>query len=225
MTLQKRATKKATGMSGLSNRRHVVLLYSSQDDPVDHSVRLVLKEKDIGVEITFVPPNECPEFVKERNPYSATKILTLVDRDLSFYEPDIIMEYLDERYPHPPLLPIGPGGRASNRQYRDRIKRDMYSLLGKIRDKKSGGGKAAAEKRALQDHLSTLSHMFAHKPYFMSDDFTLVDCCMAPLLWRLRHYGINLPAAARPIKEYSQRLFERKSFQCSLSEVEKQYEH
>lgn len=207
---------------GAANRRHIMVLYVRPDDPVDHSVRLVLKEKNIGVEIIFVEEGECPEVVKENHPYSGDSILLLMDRDLFLYESGIIMEYLDERYPHPPLLPIEPANRAMNRLFRYRIRRDMYPLLRQIESARDDI-KIAAAKRKLKDHLTTLSQMFVHQDYFMSNEFTLVDCCMAPLLWRLPRYGVNLPASARPLRNYSQRLFQRESFRSSLSEQELQY--
>ena len=205
-------------MASIANRRSVMVLYSDSISPASHCVRLVLGEKDINVEINYVEDGERPEELIEINPYNT--VLTLIDRDLVLYDEQIIMEYLDERFPHPPLLPVDPVNRAGNRQLRFRVQKDLYSLIDDIES--SDSSKVSNAQKAMKDNLTAIVPAFVHKPYFMSDEYTLVDCCMAPLLWRLPEYGVKLPASARPLEEYADRLFERDAFQSSLSEAERE---
>ena len=200
----------------LANRRSVMSLYSDPTDPASHAVRFVLAEKAINVDIHHVTMDDKPEDLNHLNPYN--DILTLVDRDLVLYEPQIIMEYLDERFPHPPLMPVDPVARANNRLYRYRLQRDFYALT----DDLECGEKAVsnAAKKSLRDHLSTLAPIFAQKTYFMSDDYSLVDCFLAPILWRLPAYGVRLPAQARALQRFADRIFEREAFAQSLTEAE-----
>ncbi len=204
-------------MAVLANRRSVMTFYSDATDPSSHAVRFVLAEKAINVEVHNVEGEARPEELNDLNPYSG--ILTLVDRELVLYEEQIIMEYLDERFPHPPLMPVDPVSRANNRMFRYRIKRDIYSLV----DQLEAGGKAAAEaRRGVQDHLTAIAPAFTQKPFFMADEFSLVDCYLAPILWRLEHYGVELPSQGKPVRQYSERMFERESFQVSLTEFERE---
>jgi RNA polymerase-associated protein len=205
-------------MASIANRRSVMVLYSDTISPASHCVRLVLAEKDINVEINYVEDGERPEALIEINPYNS--VLTLIDRDLVLYDEQIIMEYLDERFPHPPLLPVDPVVRAGNRQLRFRVLKDLYSLIDDIES--SDSTRVSNAQKNMKDNLTAIVPAFVHKPYFMSDEYTLVDCCMAPLLWRLPEYGVKLPASARPLEQYADRLFERDAFQSSLSEAEKE---
>lgn len=205
-------------MASIANRRSVMVLYSDTTGPIGHCVRIVLAEKDINVEINFIEGDERPDDLAELNPYHS--VLTLIDRELVLYDEQIIMEYLDERFPHPPLMPVDPVARANNRQLRYRIMRDLYSLVDNL------GGEneiaAANARKELRDNLTAIAPAFSHKPYFMSEEYSLVDCCMAPLLWRLDYYGIKLPASAKVINEYAKRLFERDTFKASLSQHERE---
>ncbi|MBR9885290.1 MAG: stringent starvation protein A, partial [Oceanospirillales bacterium] len=148
---------------------------------------------------------------------------TLLDRQIVLYEPNVMMEYLDERFPHPPLLPVYPVARAESRLFMHRIQRDWCAQADVIL-----GGKASAEqiesaRKDLRDSLVAVSPIFTEKPFFMSEEFSLVDCCIAPLLWRLPVMGIELPEAqCKPLIGYMKRLFERESFQESLSEAERE---
>ncbi len=205
-------------MASIANRRSVMVLYSDSTSPAGHCVRLVLGEKDINVEINYVEDGERPEALIEINPYNS--VLTLIDRDLVLYDEQIIMEYLDERFPHPPLLPVDPVSRAGNRQLRFRVLKDLYSLIDDIES--SDSAKSSNAQKNMKDNLTAIAPAFMQKPYFMSDDYTLVDCCMAPLLWRLSKYGVKLPVSASPVEQYADRLFEREAFQSSLSEAEKE---
>jgi len=196
-----------------------MVLYSDSTSPIGHAVRIVLAEKDINVEINYISGDDnLPEEIVEINPYNS--ILTLIDRELVLYDAQIIMEYLDERFPHPPLMPVDPVTRASNRQLRYRVMRDLYSS---VNDMNSDNEIATANtKKNIRDQLTSIAVAFSHKPFFMSDDYSLVDCCMAPLLWRLDYYGIKLPSSAKPMWQYADRLFSRDAFQRSLSEQERE---
>lgn len=203
-------------MSALPARRAVMTLYADPQDPLGHAVRLVLAEKGVLSDIRFVSEDNMPEDLHHLNPYG--RILTLVDRDLVLYDALTMMEYLDERYPHPPLMPVDPTGRANNRQLRYRVMQDLYSALPHLR----GGNEiaAAGARKAIRDNLTAIAPAFQRLPYFMSQDFTLVDCLMAPLLLRLKHYGVALPPQGKPIQGYTQRLFERPAFLGGLSRHE-----
>ena len=202
----------------LANRRSVMSLYSDPTGLASHAVRFVLAEKAINVEIHHVTAENRPEDLNDLNPYNT--ILTLVDRDLVLYELQIIMEYLDERFPHPPLMPVDPVARANNRLYRYRMQRDFYALI----DDVEHGGKEVAKvaKKSLRDYLSAIAPIFAQKPYFMSDEYSLVDCFLAPILWRLPAYGVRLPAQARALQRFANRLFDREAFAQSLTEAEQE---
>ena len=165
-------------MASIANRRSVMVLYSDLVTPLSHCVRIVLAEKDINVEVNFVEGNDLPEELVDLNPYNS--VLTLIDRELVLYEAQIIMEYLDERFPHPPLLPVDPVARASNRQFRYRVMRDLYSLLDDIEGENDIA--AANARKNMRDNLTALAPVFEQKPYFMSDEYSLIDCCMTPLL-------------------------------------------
>ena len=205
-------------MALLANRRSVMSLYSDVNDPASHAVRFVLAEKAINVEIQHVTPEDRPEDLVDLNPY-ADSILTLVDRELVLYEPQIIMEYLDERFPHPPLMPVDPVSRASNRLYRYRIQRDVYDL---VNDVEKGGAAGDAARKAMRDNLSAIAPIFGHRKFFMSDDYSLVDIFLTPILWRLTYYKIKLPASAKPLLQYGERMFQRDAFEASLTEGERE---
>jgi RNA polymerase-associated protein len=199
-------------------RRSVMTLYSGEIDPYSHQVRIVLAEKAVTVDILNIDPINPPEDLIHLNPYST--IPTLVDRDLVLYEPNIIMEYLDERFPHPPLLPVYPVARAKSRLMIHRIQQDWYALIRRVND----GNKKDSDqaRKELQDSLISLTPVFSDMPYFLSEEFSLVDCCIAPLLWRLPKLSIELPPRAKPIKDYAKRIFKRDSFQASLTESERE---
>ncbi len=204
-------------MSTIANRRSVMMLYSCAESIHCHRVRIVLAEKDITVDIETIDPDNKPEDLLHLNPYNS--IPTLVDRDLVLYDARVISEYLDERFPHPPLMPVDPVSRANSRLALYRIENDWYSLLPDL-DGMSESKKAAAV-RVLQDSLIASADVFAAKPYFLSDEYTMVDATLAPLLWRLKHYGVELPKEAEAVSTYAAKLFDREGFQFSLSELER----
>jgi RNA polymerase-associated protein len=195
-----------------------MIFYTDVDGVLGHGVRIVLAEKDINCDVHFVTPDDRPEDLAEANPYGTS--MTLLDRDLSLFDAQIIMEYLDERFPHPPLMPVDPVARANNRQLRYRIERDLYSLVDVIH----GGteSQANAAKKALRDHLTAIAPAFNQQQYFLSDEFSLADCSMIPLLWRLDSYRIKLPASAKAMQKYALRQFARPAFRMSLTEQERQ---
>ena len=193
-------------------------LYADPTDPIGHGVRVVLAEKDINVEISYVEMNDRPEDLLDLNPYNT--VLTLVDRDLVLYDAQIMMEYLDERFPHPPLMPVDPIARALNRQLRYRINRDLYGLLDDLTAENEIA--AANARKALKDHLTAIAPAFTQQEYFMSSYCTLADASLGPLLWRLQYFGVKLPLLAKPLRQYSERIFARPAFQASLSLAERE---
>lgn len=203
-------------MAVVASKRSIMTLYSDPLDVYCHRVRFVLAEKGIAAEIIDVNSADMPEDLVDLNPYNT--VPTLVDRDLVIYESHIIMEYLDERFPHPPLMPVYPVARAENRQMIYRFDRELYPLLAKL-EKDSKSNVAAKQ---LQSLLAEIAPLFSQKPYFLSDEFSLLDCVLAPMLWRLPHYGITLSAIAKPMEKYAERIFGRNAFQSSLSEVERE---
>jgi RNA polymerase-associated protein len=206
-------------MASIANRRSSMVLYSDKVSPLGHAVRIVLAEKDVNVAVNYIDDDNKPEILNELNPYNS--ILTLIDRDLVLYDALIIMEYLDERFPHPPLMPVDPVNRASNRQLRFRVMSDLYSVLEELGSDNEIA--AANAKKILRDNLTVIAPAFDQTPYFMSENYTLVDCCIAPLMWRLTQYGIKLPISGKSLQRYADRLFERRAFSTSLSSVEKEY--
>ncbi len=193
--------------------------YSDPRCQYSHRMRLVLAEKDVVADCYDVPAGQMPESLAEVNPYMT--IPTLVDRDLSLYDSMIIMEYLDERYPHPPLLPVYPVARANTRMLAYRVQRDWCRLADEILDAKTSEAARNRARKELRESLTGVAPVFASLPYFMSEELTLVDCCLLPLLWRLPMLGVDLPAAARPLLDYMVRNFARPAFQASLSEAER----
>lgn len=204
-------------MSAVANRRSVMTCFSSPIDPQCHRSRIVLAEKDITVEIYDVDMDNLPEDLLELNPYAT--VPTMVDRDLVLYDARVLIEYLDERFPHPPLMPVDPVSRAKSRLGLFRIESDWYSLLPDIEN--GTDKKKAQAKKALTESLVNSVEVFSAMPFFLSEEFSLLDCSIAPILWRLPYYGIELPASTKPINDYMKRVFSRPSFQKSLSEQER----
>ena len=206
-------------MAVIANRRSVMTLFSRPTDIHSHRTRLVLAEKNINIEIATVIGNDLPEDLMDLNPYHT--VPTLVDRDLTLYDSRVIIEYLDERFPHPPLMPVDPVMRAQFRLALFRIETDWYSLAEEAEtgnDYKLG----TKSRKLLRESILQSTELFAAKSYFLSDEFSLVDATIAPVLWRLPIYGIELGSAAEPIEAYMQRVFARQSFQNSLTELEQE---
>lgn len=203
-------------MAVITHKRSVMTLYTGSNDPFSHRARIVLAEKNVTYETHIIEPENLPEDLIDLNPYSS--VPTLVDRDLVLYNSRVIMEYLDERFPHPPLMPVDPVSRATSRLMLHRIDHDWYALLGDL----TGTDEVKKEKarNEFQNSLASIAPILEAKPYFMSDDYSLVDCSIAPLLWRLNEFGIQL-TEVKSLNSYMERLFEKTSFQESLTEVER----
>ena len=202
-------------------RRSSMTLFSDPMCQYSHRVRIVLAEKGVTVDIEDIDPKSVTEEILEANPYGT--LPTLVDRDLALYESNVVMEYLDERFPHPPLLPVYPVARAESRLWIYRIERDWCVLIDQIKASPDGK-KADAARKEFRESLVTIAGIFEEMPYFMSEEFTLVDCCLAPMLLRLPELVISLPnnRHVKPLHEYMERLFERPSFQESLTDLERE---
>jgi RNA polymerase-associated protein len=205
-------------MAVVANKRSVMTLYSDPSSIHCHRVRFVLAEKSVTVDIIDADPLNPPEDVVDLNPYGT--LPTILDRDLTLYDSRIIMEYLDERFPHPPLLPVDPVNRAASRLYLYRVDNDWYTKVDTIL---KGGKAAATARKQLRDSLITTVPVFSAMEYFMIENFSIVDASIAPLLWRLPMLGIELPpAAAKDIDKYANRLFSRSAFKQSLTEEERE---
>ena len=205
-------------MAVVSNKRSVMTLYSDPHSAYSHRVRVVLAEKSITVDVVDVDPLNLPDELMDFNPYGT--LPTLVDRDLKLYESRIIMEYLDERFPHPPLLPVDPVSRAHARLFLYRVERDWYSLMDLILGEREDEAEQA--RKQLRESLLATAPVFEARPFFMSDELSLVDCAVVPLLWRLPMLDIELPSQAKSVKAYAARMFKRDAFRKSLSEYEEE---
>lgn len=206
-------------MAVVANRRSVMTLFSRPTDVHSHRTRLVLAEKNINIEISNVPGPDLPEDLMDLNPYHS--VPTLVDRDLTLYDSRVIVEYLDERFPHPPLMPVDPVTRAQFRLALYRIETDWYSVAAES-DTTADGKLGTKSRKILRESILQSIELFGARPYFLSEEFSLVDCTIAPLLWRLPVYGIDLGKGADAIEEYMERVFARSSFQRSLTELEQE---
>jgi len=192
-------------------------VYSDPNCPFSHQTRIVIQEKHIEANIVDLISGEWPEDVAAANPYGSGP--TLFDRDLVLFDARVIMDYFDERFPHPPLMPVDPVARAQARLMLHRIDKDWYSLWQALSGRERG--KTTKARKTIQEDLTVLSPLFENSPYFMSDEFSMLDCALAPLLWRLPSLGIKLPASAKAVESYANRIFKRESFQASLSEAER----
>ena len=194
-------------------------LFSAPNDPWSHRTRIVLAEKGISIDIVSVEAGRFPEDLLDLNPYHS--VPTLVDRDLVLYDSRVIIEYLDERFPHPPLMPVDPVTRAQFRLALFRIERDWYTLARQI-DTEPDKKQTPKLKKILRDTILQSTDLFKVKPYFLADEFSLVDASIAPILWRLPYYEIDLPPQAQALARYASSMFARPAFRASLSDVELQ---
>ena len=203
------------------NKRTSMALFS---DPTDHycqRVRIVLEEKGISSEIIDTDKNNINDEILEVSPYSTLPVL--VDRDVCLYDSVTLMEYLDERFPHPPLLPVYPVARANIRLYIKRIANDWCVIFDRLVDEKLKDAEEKKLKKQLKALIVASNPIFKEKPFFMNEEFSLVDCCIAPILWRLPQVGIEIPndAKNKPVNEYMKKVFTRDGFIRSLTELER----
>ncbi len=192
-------------------------LFSAPEELQSHRVRIVLAEKASEIEIINVVPGRYPEDLLDLNPYRS--LPTLVDRDLVLYDARVIIDYLDERFPHPPLMPVDPVLRAQFRLAMYRFERDWYGLADHI-ERETDRKVQTRLKKELRDTILQTSDVFKVKPFFLSDDFSVVDATIAPIMWRLRRYEIDLPPEAQPLARYAAAILARPTFRASLSEAE-----
>ena len=207
--------------SAVVSKRSSMTLFSDSTNHYSHRVRIVLAEKGVTVDLIESDSGIAPAELADVNPYNTMP--TLVDRDLVLYESKVMMEYLDERFPHPPLLPVYPVARAESRLLMYRIERDWCSLVDAIQNSRSDNVVTKSAKE-LRDGLMAIAPIFAEKPYFMSEEFTLVDCCIAPILWRLPSLGVDIRPGkqSKPLLAYMDSLLRRESFQESLTVHERE---
>lgn len=192
-------------------------VYSDPNCPFSHQTRIVIQEKNLETNIEDLVTGEWPEEVAAANPYGSGP--TMFDRDLVLFDARVIMDYFDERFPHPPLMPVDPVARAKARLMLHRIDQDWYSLWQALSGRERG--KTSKARKTIQEDLTVLSPLFDGSPFFMSDEFSMLDCALAPLLWRLPSLNIKLPASAKAVESYAERIFKRDSFQASLSDAER----
>jgi RNA polymerase-associated protein len=195
----------------------MMILYSGTACPFSHRCRIVLFEKGMDFEIRDVDLHDKPDDIAVMNPYSQVPIL--VERDLTLYESNIINEYIDERFPHPQLMPADPVMRARARLFLYNFEHDLFSHVG---DLEHGTPKVAEKARTIvRDNLTQIAPIFAKQKHMLGEDYSMLDVAIAPLLWRLEHYGIQLPKQGLPILKYAERLFSRPAFIEALTPVEK----
>ena len=202
-------------MTSAANKRSIMTLFSNKSDIYCHQVRIVLAEKGVAYETEAVEPHTVSEDLMELNPYGT--LPTLVDRDLVLFNSRIIMEYLDERFPHPPLMPVYPVLRGKSRLLMLRIEQDWYPTLAAAENPNATATARANALKQLKEEILAVAPIFSQAPYFMNEEFSLVDCYVAPLLWRMQELEVEFTGVgSKAIKTYMTRVFERDSFVQSI---------
>jgi len=196
--------------------RTVLTLYTTADDIQCHRARLVLAAKGVSYERVLVDPGKPPEDLIDLNPYASTP--TLIDRDLTLFDTSVVCEYLDERYPHPPLMPIDPQSRARLRVAAVRIEKDWLPEVDTIR---AGGRPAEPARKRLREQLLSTLPLFKASKFFLNPEMSLADCLVAPVIWRLPWLGVDLGREGKPIVDYGERLFHSQGFARSMTDQEK----
>jgi RNA polymerase-associated protein len=191
-------------------------LYSGTTCPFSHRCRIVLYEKQMDFQVIDVDLFNKPEDIAVINPYN--RVPVLVDRDLVLYEANIINEYIDERFPHPQLMPPDPQTRAKARQLLYTMEHELFSQIDPLEKNLKSADKARAHVR---DRLTELSPVFNKQKFMLGEEFSMLDVAIAPLLWRLDHYAIELPKVAAPLMKYAERIFSRQGFIDALTPTEK----
>ena len=199
-----------------SRSRTVLTLYSARDCVHCHRVRLVLAAKGVAYDLVLVDPGKPPEDLSDLNPYNS--VPTLVDRDLVLYDTGVICEYLDERYPHPPLMPVDPLSRARLRLAMVRLEKEWLPLVEQI---VAAGKNVDAARKRLREALVASLPLFKAAKFFLNPEMSLADCALAPLVWRLPSLGVSLPREASVILDYGERIFRNPGFTRSLTLEEK----
>ena len=195
----------------------MMTLYSGTTDPFSHRCRFVLFEKGMDFQVIDVDMFNKPEDLAVINPYN--KVPVLVERNLVLYEANIINEYIDERFPHPQLMPADPVMRARARLFLHRFENELFCHIEAI---ERGVQKAADKARqTVRNNLTQISVVFAKQKYMLGDEFSMLDVAIAPLLWRLDHYGIQLGKEAAPLMKYAERLFSRPAYSEAMTPAEK----
>jgi RNA polymerase-associated protein len=195
----------------------MMTLYSGTTCPFSHRCRIVLYEKGMDFQIIDVDLFNKPEDISVMNPYGQVPIL--VERDLTLYESNIINEYIDERFPHPQLMPADPVMRARARLFLFRFEVELFS---QVKVLEGGNAKLADKARALiRENLVQIAPVFVKQKFMLGEDFSMLDVAIAPLLWRLDHYQIAMPRQAAPLLKYAERLFSRQAFIDSMTPAEK----
>jgi RNA polymerase-associated protein len=196
----------------------MMTLYSGITCPFSHRCRIVLYEKGMDFVIIDVDLHNKPEDLAVMNPYNEVPVL--IERDLILHESDIINEYIDERFPHPQLMPADPVMRARARLFLFRFEKELFNHV-KTLEVSSTGKEAARAREAIRDGLTTIAPIFAKQKFMLADEFSMIDVAIAPLMWRLEHYNIDLGKSAAPILKYAERIFQRQPFIDSLTPSEK----
>ena len=203
----------------LATKRSSMTLFSDPRDHYSHRTRMVLCEKGVSVDIVDVDPDDRPEELRQINPYNT--LPTLLDRDLVLYQSTVIMEYLDERFPHPPLLPVYPVARAQSKLLMHRIEKDWSSAVDFLMSGKGKESLIDKTRSELRESIAGIAPIFDDRKFFMNEEFSLVDCCVAPILWRLPAIDISLPEKqTRSMQRYMNDIFSRETFIDSLTESE-----
>jgi RNA polymerase-associated protein len=192
-------------------------LYSGTTDPFSHRCRIVLFEKGMDFQVIDVDMFNKPEDIAVINPYN--RVPVLVDRDLILYESNIINEYIDERFPHPQLMPPDPIMRARARQLLHTFERELFCHIETL--EKNTKGMVDKARGYVREQLTQLAPMFTKQKFMLGEEFSMLDVAIAPLLWRLEHYGIELPKSAAPLMVYAERIFSRQGFIDALTPSEK----
>ncbi len=198
-----------------------MVLYSGTTCPFSQRCRLVLFEKGMDFEVRDVDLFNKPEDISTMNPYGQVPIL--VERDLILYESNIINEYIDERFPHPQLMPADPLMRSRARLMLFNFEKELFTHVHVLENEKSKAGDRSHDRaRAeIRDRLTTLAPLFLKNKYMLGDEFSMLDVAVAPLLWRLDHYGIELSKTAAPLMKYAERIFSRPAYIEALTPSEK----
>jgi RNA polymerase-associated protein len=195
----------------------MMTLYSGTTDPYSHRCRFVLFEKGMDFQVIDVDVFNKPEDLAVMNPYNTVPVL--VERDLILYEANIINEYIDERFPHPQLMPPDPVMRARARLFLHRFENELFCH---IQGLESSNAKVAEKARAaVRENLVQIAPVFTKQKYMLGDEFSMLDVAIAPLLWRLDHYGIQLDKEAAPLMKYAERLFSRPAYIEAMTPAEK----